>query len=234
MPAQVEERALSLVEQEYLQSTTEHPLNGPEGIKELPYFFMLWGWGSLLSGLFWLFVAWLVRITTGIDFGWNSDAAPWIKSLGVIAWTTYFAFILVDMFRFERARRSSTHLDLEKNRVIEEHYEFSAAMRMQEQEHGGLIYFLHLIDGTVLVLFDYESQDLGAGGEDPMTSSFAPRTRLKMVRAPESETLIETTFSGDVLDAGEPLVLTASPGKWPEFEKVCDIPWQELEARLCG
>lgn len=82
----------------------------------------------------------------------------------------------------------------------------------------------------MLVLFDYESQDLGVQGEDPEGSSFKPSKRLTMVRAPLSQLVIGKSFSGDVLDASEIIDLTAD--KWPEDDDFCDIPWAELETRL--
>jgi hypothetical protein len=94
------------------------------------------------------------------------------------------------------------------------------------------MYFLKTTDGKVFVQFDYESQDLGARGENPFNSTFQPRRRLLIVRAPKSGFVIAQKFSGDALNAGDAHELSLGPGAWPESETYCAIPWDELQSRL--
>ncbi|MGR8935849.1 MAG: hypothetical protein ACU837_15925 [Gammaproteobacteria bacterium] len=108
----------------------------------------------------------------------------------------------------------------------------SAAKLFQEPEHDGLIYFLHTSGGQVLVLYDDESQDLGAGGENPFGSAFKPAADFSIVRAPNVGVVISKQFSGTPLNAGEPFELTVDPEQWPEPDAYCDIPWDELEIRF--
>jgi hypothetical protein len=122
--------------------------------------------------------------------------------------------------------------DISGAQVAEEHYVLTAAKRFQEPEHGGLIYFLRTAEDKVLTLYDHESQDLGVQGGEPLKSSFRPKTELVMVRAPQTALVIDKAFSGEVLEAGDPIVLVVPPNEWPETESYCDIPWTELEARL--
>lgn len=198
---------------------------------------------SLMSiHLCWLLIVWLARNLAGVEIGQHSAAvADWVFSWGVLA-SAIVAVVTAVLWVTGRKNNDLELLadndpeplvDLEAGRVVEEAYEFTAAMRMQEPEHGGLMYFLRSRDGAVLVLYDAESQDIGVQGDDPLSSSFKPRTRLTMVRAPETGWVIDKAFSGDPLDAGEPLEITALPNKWPEDEEICDVPWEDLEATYC-
>ena len=231
MPTQISERDISDREMKLLLDWARDVRERRSAYKEL----IVQGlgvWFSILMMLLvlWGVVTWLVRLSTGFDVGWNSTAGPWGFGVCALLLAVYVATAMVR----SRPKTSLLQADLDSNKVLVEAYQFSAAMRMQEQEHGGLMYFLHTDDGSVFVLFDYESQDLGVDGKDPLTSAFEPRTRLRLVRAPISGRVLETTFSGDALDAGDPLVMTAPPAKWPEFEQICDTPWEKLEARFCN
>jgi hypothetical protein len=131
-----------------------------------------------------------------------------------------------------RDYRPLFNADLRSGRVVEEHYRFSDAKRFQEPEFGGVIYFLRTDDGRVLTFFDYDSRELGVREKDPLASGFVPRTDLTIVRAPRSALVIEKRFSGEPLPIGAPLPLTVEPGEWSESDLSCDIPWDQLEARL--
>jgi hypothetical protein len=84
----------------------------------------------------------------------------------------------------------------------------------------------------VFTLFDYESQDRGVNGKDPLKSKFRARSDLLLVRTPKSGYVVDTQFSGNILDAGAPRDLTIDARSWPESEQFCDIPWDELDQRL--
>jgi hypothetical protein len=122
--------------------------------------------------------------------------------------------------------------DLNGGVVVDELYKFVAVKRFQEPEHGGLIYFLRTEDEKVLVLYDAESQSLGAGGEDRLASSLRPRTELVMARAPATRYVLDKRFTGTLMDLAAPIELAVSPKEWPEQDELCEIPWDQLEKRL--
>ncbi len=122
--------------------------------------------------------------------------------------------------------------DLAGGVVREERYEFTAARVFQEPEHGGLIYFLRGADDRVFAAFDFDSQDLGANGDNPRDSPFRPRTTLRLSRAPRTQYVLERAWSGEVLESGEPEVLQAHWSRWPEPDAFCDCAWDELDARF--
>jgi hypothetical protein len=193
---------------------------------------VLWAASMLALVLAWLTLAWLARKLFQFDMGSRSPAALWVIGIGV-ALCALGAFVSsVRWIRGWSDHRPLLQDDLAGGRVIEERFVFTAVKRSQEPEHGGLMYFLRSDDGHVLTLFDHESQDLGAGGKDPLTSKFEPRTELTLVRAPHAGFVVEQCFSGNALDAGPPLDLAVEPHQWPEPETYCNIPWDELEARL--
>lgn len=234
MPTQVRERAMSNEERQFLQGMADSPtsLLGPLRLA-VNVGVASWFIAMTLIVLCWILVAWLVRISTGMEIGLHSAAAHRVLPMSWLASAVVAVVTAVLWVTVRKNDRLELLADLKAGRVVEEDYEFTAAMRMQEQEHGGLFYFLRSTDGAVLVLFDYESQDIGVQGDDPLTNSFKPRTRLTMVRAPETRLVIDKTFSGDSLDAGDPLDLLASPNDWPEDDEFCDIPWDNLEATFC-
>lgn len=193
---------------------------------------VLWAVLMLLFAGAWLFIAWLARIAMKWEIGLNSSAAIWIIAFGGLACVVA---AIVSSIRWVKGwidMRPLLLADLQNSQVIEEHYRFSAAKLFQEPEHGGLMYFLQTTDGKVLVLYDYESQDLGAGGEDPFGSSFKPASDLSIVRTPNAGVVIDRQFSGAALNAGEPFELSVDPELWPEPDTYCYIPWDELEERL--
>ena len=94
------------------------------------------------------------------------------------------------------------------------------------------MYFLRTTDDKVFVLFDYESQDFGAQGEDPLKSKFQPCTELLVARTPKTGVVLNQRFSGALLDAGDPYELSIPPQSWPESETYCKFRWDELEKCL--
>jgi hypothetical protein len=107
-----------------------------------------------------------------------------------------------------------------------------SALSDSKNQNTVLIYFLRADDDRVLVVYDPESQSLGAGGEDPLASAFRPRTELMMARAPATKYVLDKRFTGNLMDLGEPVELAASPKEWPEQDQLCQIPWDHLEKRL--
>jgi hypothetical protein len=185
----------------------------------------------LLMVIAWLVVAWVVRKSFDVEIGWdNTIAAVWVVSVGGIA---CLAFSIVSTVRWVRGwgdLREPLRIDIVNQRVRVEEYEFVEALRMQEPEHLGLMYFMREGDEATFVFFDRESQDLGVQGEDPLSSTFVPRRHLNVIRAPVSGVAIASEFSGDALQPGDPVELTAPPEEWPEHEEICKVPWSKLPA----
>jgi len=187
------------------------------------------GWfiTTLLLVFAWDFIVWLASKTIHVKVGW-----VWVVALGSLGCALYAIISSIRWVKKWPDRRKVYQADLEGGQVIEESYEFTAAKCFQEQEHGGLIYFLRTTNDKVFVLWDYESQDLGVQNESPLNSKFKPTTGLRIIRAPQSEIIIAKKFSGTILDAGEPNDMTVGPDSWPEDEAYCKIPWDDLEKRL--
>jgi hypothetical protein len=225
-------RAMSDVEREIFQRTL---IRVPSLVTRClggVYALVSWAVVMLIFVCAWAVISWLARVTMRVEIGWSSVAAIWIGLVGALASA---AIATVSSLRWVKAwqnARPELRADIDAGTVVEEIYEFTAAKRFQEPEHGGLIYFLRTRDDKVFVQFDYESQDLGARGGNPLSSAFHPRTKLSIIRGPKSGVVISHGFSGDILDAGAPLELSIGPESWPESDTYCDIPWQELESRL--
>jgi hypothetical protein len=173
--------------------------------------------------------AWLARRFSGLDVGWQSPHALWIAAGGAAGSAAFAARAARSWFASQSDGRTGFARDLELGLVVDETYALTAAKRFREPEHGGLMYFLRTDDEQVLVLFDYESQDLGVNGGDPLQSSFRPRTKLTIARAPTTRVVLSTSFDGPELALGVPLELAAGPEQWPESGELCTVPWGALE-----
>jgi hypothetical protein len=180
----------------------------------------------------WQCVAWVVRAMLHAEIGWNSPAVVWILVAGSVLCVAGGVSSTMRWMKKWRDMRPALRADLESGEVAEEYYDCTAAKRFQEPEHGGLMYFLLTVDDKVFVLFDYESQGLGAEGKDPLVSEFQPHEQYKLVRAPHSEIVLDQNFSGAALEAGGPIELAVGPSKWPEWENYCEVKWEELEERF--
>ena len=233
MESSVSSRDMSPSEREFLHIALEGLRTGDKRWSQaVENAFVMWAASCLVLCLVWWVIGWLLRSFAHLDLGWHSRAAmkvlPTIVLIGA-------AMSMVSMVRWMRSWRDTKPLllaDLRAGRVEEEHYVFTEALRFQEQEHGGLIYFLRTSDERVLTLFDPESQDLGVRGGDPLASGFRPMTRLVMVRAPETRYVLDKRFSGEPLYCALPVTLAVNPRLWPESEEYCDVPWGELRTRL--
>jgi hypothetical protein len=184
---------------------------------------------ACLLGLLGSGASWLLRSEKPV---WSAALESWTWPVAVVA----AAGIALSMlgrpwFRF-RALRRKARSDLANGLVDERHYTFVEAKRFQEPEHGGLIYCLRTSDDKVLVLYDAESQDLGVAGKNPLTSSFAVASELRLVRAPQSGLTLTKHFSGTPLSVSTPVEIRLPPGKWPEDEDLWDVGWDELERKL--
>ena len=210
----------------------EQPTTGRRWREAVGNALVLWAASLLMLVIVWSTVAWVMRKTSGVDIGWRSLWALPTLGVAAMACAAYSAWSSLRWIRSRKDLRSALQADIGGGVVLEEHYSFVEARRFREPEHGGLMYFLHDRQDQVLVLFDHESQCLGLQGRDPLDSDFAPRTELVMVRAPASGVVVDKRFSGDVLSAGEPRELAVRPAEWPQPERCCAIPWNELDTRL--
>lgn len=197
-------------------------------------FFTLVGSGGLLFilVLIWIIVAWIASVLFDANIGLKIDNSKTV--FGVLAIVSVI-YPLVDSIRWARNLRSDRGKicqDIENGKVIVESYRISDIKRFQEQEHGGLIYFLQIKNKGVLVLYDHKSTEICIDGGDPLSSPFKPRENLNIVRAPETNYPISTKFSGAKLPLPEVLDLMASTDLWPDDDTWCDIPWSDLESVL--
>lgn len=231
MPKQIQEREMSVEERQLLREVSVSGLNW----RQLLFVAILaWvGTTIMLSGAL-AIVGALIQVTFG-GIAWLSAMADWIVPFSAFAAAIFLFGNFAPYFipHGKENRNKTLQADLDAGRVLEEEYEFTAAKRLQEPEHGGLIYFLLTTDSRVLVLYDTESQDIGVRGKDPLSSSFRPCRRLTMVRAPQAGFALSKNFSGETLDAGDPLELTVPPKRWPADEEFCDVHWENLEATYC-
>lgn len=195
--------------------------------------FVVWCASFLILIAVWLILAWLGRAMFQVEFGLHSATTSWYLSVSAIVCAVYAVVSTNRWIKGWKDSRSLLRSDILNAQIVEERYFFNAVKRFQEPEHGGLVYFLRAVSGKVFVLYDEESQDLGAQGHDPLTSSFVPKCGLLLARAPASKFVISKAFSGEVLTIGDTFPLGIAPEEWPEPDAICDIPWTKLENRLC-
>jgi len=129
------------------------------------------------------------------------------------------------------ARTRELLADIDDGKVRVEQYTICEAKVLQEQEHGGLFYFLRTSDDRVYVAFDYESQRLGVDGEDPLSSFFAPKSMLRIEKTMHSGTTLVEKFEGESLDVPAPIPMTNKTWRWPEPEEFVKVPWTKIEER---
>ncbi len=191
-----------------------------------------WAVSMLVIMVVWLCVVWLARRAMAWEIGWHSPYALWMVLI-LLASTAAWAIVSsVRWMKGWKDYRPELKADLDGGQVMEERYRFTAAKRFQEPEHGGLLYCFHTDDDRVFVLYDSESQDLGAADGNPLESSFQASSELCLVRALRTGFVLITQFSGTPLEVGVPSELNLPPKNWPQPETYCDIPWGELETRL--
>lgn len=233
MPSRIVQRPATEAEQSFLRETlAKAPTTARRWKEGIENALVLWATSLLGIVVIWLVAAWLGRKLLDAEFGWRSPAELWIWGIA-IALTGINAIVSsVRWIAAWKDYRPLLQADIDEAQVAEEHYAFTEARRFQEPEHGGLIYFLRTSDDKVFTLLDHESQDLAIDEDAPLKSSFVPKSTLVMVKAPRADWVISKNFSGEVLEAGDPADLDLDPKDWPEFERYCDIPWAELDARV--
>lgn len=197
--------------------------------RALPTLALLAAAGSGLIYLAWRVMAWIAGTVS--DMAWTARFEPWVLPVGILASLAWSAAIFAKAWRRLRRGRAEVERDLAAGEVEELALVFDATQRLQEPEHGGLIYFLHTTDDRVFVLYDYDSQQRGVDGKDPLRSKFRPTRELLLVRAPASGRTLERRFSGERLPLAAPLPLDLPPEQWPEDETFCDAARESLFPR---
>ncbi len=220
------------VEEERLlrKRATPYSLNFPD-MKELGGMLLsVGGMYAVFVVIAWLILAWVVRLIFDVDYGWNHPNRMTILLALVALSVAYTSYQVIKKSRPGTDERDKLLKDIENGVVEVLDIEVREAKVLQEPEHGGLFYFLRTHDDEVFVMFDYESQDLGANGEDPFASSFSPKEKLQIARTPIARSPVSEEFSGKPLDVRETLDMTAHPDKWPEPEQFDDVAWSEIES----
>jgi len=225
------QRAMTAAERTALERMIEEMGTGFRS-QMLPSLVFLAAMMTALTYVGWLLVGWLLR--KAFDAAWTESLDPWVLAVAAAGSAAFAAVIALRGFRRARALGPKLRRDLQAGVVEEEHFRIVEARRFQEPEHGGLIYFLRGEDERTLVLYDEESQELGAADKDPLRSRFRVRSELAIVKAPQARITLDKRFSGRPLDVGAPCALNLAPTKWPEDESVCPIPWRDLEQHLAG
>jgi len=180
----------------------------------------------------WLALGWVAGKLFGVRAGLHDVSTFWFLALCAPVCAVFAVVSSIRWIRGWRDLRPQLTADLAAAEVQEERYTFVQAKRFQEPEHGGLMYFLRTADDVVFTNHDFESQQLGTNGEDPLASSYRPQTRLVIVRTPSSGLVLSRQASGNVLDVSEPVEMDVDPEQWPQDDEPCSIPWDQLEARL--
>jgi hypothetical protein len=232
MPATITRRALTDAEKLELQHILR-TIPGRLGKAKMAISTTLLLWAASLAGalVVWLILAAVAKAALGWSFGWNSPYRAVVVFSAAVVCATVCIFQDYRWLKGLKSPAPSIRADLEAGTVIEENYEFTEVKRLQEPEHGGLIYFLKSSTGKAYVLFDHESQQLGASGEDPLKSAFSPRAQLRVVRGPDSRVILRSEFAGPSLSLPEPTDLLAPPSAWPEEDEYAPVPWDQVETR---
>lgn len=233
MKARIVEREMTDEERKFLTNLLKSsPSNFMRWMQGVQNALVLWAASLLGLILIWLCLAWLVHLVVNLDIGIKSQYAMWVVSFSAPLCALYAIYASVKWVRAWPGHRKTLRQDIDGSKVIDERFKVIEVKRFQELEHGGLIYFLRMDDNRVLVLYDHDSIELAMDGKDALASAFKPCRELHIIRAPNTEYVLEQQFSGDRVALSPPIDLTVSPDQWPEQESWCDIPWCELESRL--
>lgn len=224
---------MSETEREFLtQSLKEIKSRAHRWIEGCKNALITWSVLMVLFLLAWKLIAWVAGRVLHVEIGFQNLAALWVVAFAALSIAVYAVVSSVRWVKSCRDVRPDILADLKANEVIEETYLFTAAKRFQEPEHGGLFYFLRTPDDKVFVIFDEESQNLGAEDENPLSSKFQPCEQLVIGRAPITNWALSQKFFGAALDAGEPLEMSVPPERWPESEAFCKFRWDDLDKKL--
>lgn len=196
--------------------------------------FVMWGVMMLSVMAVWLVTASLVKALSGQAIGWDSAwRVPVTLGGGVVCAVLAVAHSL-RWIRGVDDPAPALQADLAAGVAEELQFDFTEALRFQEPEHGGVVWFLRTPDDQAYVLYDHESQERGVRGEDPLGSSFVPNTRRVVVRAPRSLAVLSARFEGGALPWPPAAPLKAPPSDWPDHEALSAVPWPDVAGRFGG
>jgi hypothetical protein len=172
-------------------------------------------------GLLWCILYWVGWKFFSLDLGLHGAAAPWIAGVAVLALVAMVGPEVSKTLRHSRSAIRALEADLASGSVEDMTIRITDAMRFQEPEHGGFLYFLRTGDERVYVQFDYGSQDRGR-------SRYLPRDTLNVVRGQHGGHILASVFTGHPVEIAHDGKLTAKPGQWPEPDTFCSTPWNML------
>lgn len=231
MAARTTERPLTEIEINRLTPrTTGLPRNFGE-LKEFSGQVASFTFGfSFFLVLVWLILNWVAGFIVDFDFGWNGPYGS------TIFWSIVGISFVYSFYEEQRCSRPSREriralqADIESGTLNVEEHEIQAAKVFQEPEHLGLFYFLLTSEDRVYVAFDYESVELNENGENPLDSTFRPKSLLRLGTTTNAQVPLVEEFIGEKIDVPEPLPMTLKTRRWPEPEEFVDTPWAEIES----
>lgn len=201
---------------------------------------LMFGYGILLLMLLafclWAVTSWFLWLLIDFDIGPKGPYGQAIKIIGGFGCAAYMIFVWFHhrnkFHKYREEYASQVLKSIEANVVKDESYQIKDVKRFIEPEHGGLIYFLLTSNNRILVLYDYESAELGTNGEDSLSGSFEVRNMLNIVKAPKSDHVLRQYFSGDLIEPHKPIDMTLPPEEWPEDATWYRGKWDRLEKRF--
>lgn len=185
---------------------------------------------SLFMVIVWLLVNWVAGFVIDFDFGWSSAYGTAIFWSIVLVSFVYTVYEIQRCNKPSRKRIRALQADIESGTLTVEEHEIRAAKVFQEPEHLGLFYFLLTSEDRVYVAFDYESVELNENCENPLDSTFRPKSILRLGKTTHAQVPLIEEFVGDPIEVPEPLPMTHKGRRWPEPEEFVDTPWAEIES----
>lgn len=197
-----------------------------EGIED---FFVMWSALALAAVVTWMALAWLIRLASGFKLGFGSPFAIWVISVIVPVTAIYAVISSRRWLGGWKDQRPLLRKDLRDGLVTEEHLRLTAALCFEEDEHGLLIYCLHISDDRVFVVYDRSSMGddyrSGPDKDDPVLLG----RDLRIVSALHSGYVINRSFTGEPLPFEETLLLGGALFDGLEEDRFCDTPWDNLK-----
>ena len=182
----------------------------------------------LMLGMFWAFMYWVGWRFLNVDLGLHSTAAPWILAAGTLTIVAISGPEVLKTLRNSKERVRAIEADLASGMVEELALRIVEAIRLQEPEHGGFLFFLRTTDERVYVQYDYESQNLSVDDQDPEESSYLPRETLSVTRTRNEGRVLASYFNGQPVPIVQKGTLSMKPKRWPEPDTFCSTPWTGL------
>jgi hypothetical protein len=186
----------------------------------------------LITSLVVIPIAWITNYLIGIkDFSVDQFFEPALLIVyGVVCLCALGDKVRVSLGerKYRRELASRIAADLERGEIVRTHFTVAGVKVFQESEHKAFIFFVHLTNGKILVLYDHDSFD-GQGDrswDDPPTLDV--RETLEQCKFPAS-LLTMWEFSGEKLPLPKKLEIADSPDDWPDDESWCKVSWDRIE-----